>query len=185
LVYGPTGSGIYSRISPFGHTYTCGEVEIIPGLVSGFSLTASPSTANLNALPPSITISGQAMDGTYGMPLVEYFDGSGYLVGSAVATAVAGDGTWLTTATPDLSWVYSGTYQVRVTNIRSDGWYLNIVGTATLSCYGRDRADSDYDGFYDDEDCYPYDPSRWNCGDPGGGCNPINGDLPAMECPVY
>ena len=185
--FGSNGSGILILISPLGHRYTCGQPTVLFGTNSGLSLSAAPCTVDLNALPSSVTITGQAIDGTYGMPLVEYFDSNGYLVGSTSATAVASDGSWLTAPPSNLWSVYSGIYQVRVTNRRSDGWYLNIVGTATMNCYGRDRADSDLDGYYDDEDCYPYDSSRWSCGDPGGGggCNPTNGDLPAMECPVY
>jgi hypothetical protein len=59
---------------------------------------------------------------------------------------------------PDLSYVYSGTYQVKVTNKTYDGYYLNIVGQAPMTGWGRDRSDSDGDGWYDDEDCNPYDP---------------------------
>jgi hypothetical protein len=166
---GPNGVGTFSKTSPRGTTYPyCSSILVIHGNNFGFGLTASPSTADLNALPSSFTISGQGMDGTYGMPMVEYFDSDGYLLGSTLATAVAGDGSWLTTPTPDLSSAYSGTFQIKVTNLRSDGEYLDIVGSATMSCWGRDRPDSDGDGFYDDEDCYPYDPSLW-CGSGGGG----------------
>jgi hypothetical protein len=135
----------------------------------GFSLTANPSGLDLNAPPSSTTISGQGIDGTYGMPTVEYFDGSGFFIGSVTATSVAGDGSWLTAPFPDLSQAYSGTFQLQVSNMSSSGYYLDVVGTATLNCYGRDRPDSDGDGFYDDQDCYPYDPNLWNCNGGGGG----------------
>jgi hypothetical protein len=39
------------------------------------------------------------------------------------------------------------------------GYYAHTVGIATVSAYGRDRYDSDGDGWYDDEDCAPYDPT--------------------------
>lgn len=135
----------------------------------GFFLTADPSSVYLPSPPASSTITGQGMDGTYGMPMVEYFNSNGFLVGSVSATSVASDGTWLQAPMPDLSSVYSGTYQVRVTNKTSEGYYLNVVGTATITGWGRDRVDSDGDGWYDDEDCYPNDATRWDCGDPGGG----------------
>jgi hypothetical protein len=111
------------------------------------------------------------------MPRVEYFDGNGYLVGSVYATSVSGDGTSLTANVPDLSSAYSGNYQIQVSNKTSAGYYAHTVGTASVSAYGRDRFDSDGDGYYDDEDCDPYDPYRstW-C----GGCPE---DPNAIICP--
>jgi hypothetical protein len=125
----------------------------------GLALTASPSSVFLPSPPASGTITGQSFDVTYGMPRVDYFDGHGYLLGSAEATSVTGSGTSLQANMPNLSYVYSGTYRVKVTNKRYDGHYLNIVGSATMTGWGRDRPDSDGDGWYDDEDCAPYDPS--------------------------
>ena len=149
---------------------TC-SVTVIEWRRLGYTLAAAPSGADLNAPPASVTITGQAMDATYGMPTVEYFDPSGYLIGAVAATSVSADGTTLTAPVPNLSGAYSGTFQVQVTNKTAAGYYQDIVGSATLNCWGRDRADSDGDGWYDDEDCYPYDPTRVLCSDPGGGCN--------------
>lgn len=168
---------------------SCITIAVINGNNFGFALSATPSGADLNAPPSTVDITGPSnIDGTYGMPLVEYFDSYGYYIGSVYATSTSG-GTWLRAPTPDLSSVYSGNYQVRVTNIRSDGEYLDIVGSATLSCWGRDRPDSDGDGFYDDEDCHPYDWSRWSCYEPppgdGGGCGGGGLNGPQMECYAY
>ena len=71
---------------------------------------------------------------------------------------MSGDGTSLQGVLPDLSNAYSGTYSIKVINKRYDGYYLNLVGSATVTAWGRDRPDSDGDGWYDDEDCAPYDP---------------------------
>ena len=90
------------------------------------------------------------------MPRVEYFDSNGFLVGAVFATSVSN--TSLTADVPDLSSAYSGSYQIRVTNKTSEGYYAHSVGTANVSAYGRDRLDSDGAGWYDDEDCDPYDP---------------------------
>jgi hypothetical protein len=130
----------------------------------GLSLSASPASVYLPSPPASGTITGQSFDVTYGMPQVDYFDSNGYLVGSVNATSVSGGGTSLQANMPDLSYVYSGTYKVKVTNKTYDGYYMNIVGSATMTGWGRDRPDSDGDGWYDDEDCNPYDPSlNYDC----------------------
>lgn len=130
---------------------------------SNVSLSASPSSVYLPSPPATATVTGQLFDATYGMPEVNYFDSNGYLVGSVLANSVSGS-TSLQANIPDLSNVYSGTYQVRVTNKTSDGYYVHNVGSAPMTTYGRDRADSDGDGWYDDEDCNPWDPSyNYNC----------------------
>lgn len=134
-------------------------VAVIPVTFSNVALSANPSSIYLPGPPSSVTITGNSFDTTYGMPRVDYFDSDGYLVGSVYATSVSG-GTSLTANVPDLSEAYSGSYQVRVTNKTSQGYYSNVVGDASFSAYGRDRYDSDGDGWYDDEDCAPYDPSR-------------------------
>src|SRR6185503_4675902 len=61
------------------------------GLHFGFSRTASPSGVDLNSPPTSTTVSGQAIDATYGMPSVEYYDSSGFFIGSVSATSAASD----------------------------------------------------------------------------------------------
>lgn len=182
---GINGVGTFDMKSPLGNRYSCSSIVVAQGSFFGFTLTAAPSSIDLNAAPSSVTISGQAFDGTYGMPMVEYFDTSGYLIGSATATAVAGDGSWVVATAPDLSVAYSGTFQIQVTNMRSDGEYLDIVGTATMSCYGRDRPDSDGDGYYDDEDCYPYDPTLWCGGGGGDGGGGGGGECFGHECEMY
>lgn len=158
-------------------TVPCSHImSVIPITFSNLSLSASPSSVYLLSPPSTVTITGDLFDQTYGMPRVDYFDGNGYLVGSSYATSVWGS-TSLTANVPDLSSVYSGNYQIRVTNKTYQGYYVHIVGTASVSAYGRDRYDSDGDGYYDDEDCDPYDPYRstW-C----GGCPE---DPTAIICP--
>ena len=87
--------------------------------------------------PTSGTITGQGFDSTYGMPRVDYFDNDHFLIESVYATSVGSGGTSLQTNLPDLSYAYSGTYQIKVTNKRSDGYYLNLVGSATMTGWGR------------------------------------------------
>jgi hypothetical protein len=140
--------------------YTCGQLVVQTGPNYGFALSASPASVYLPSPPASGTITGQSFDATYGMPEVDYFDSNGYLIGAVYATSMSADGTWLQANLPNLSNAYSGTYQIKVTNKTSSGYYLNIVGAATITATGRDRADTDGDGWYDDEDCDPYDPNR-------------------------
>lgn len=163
--------------------FPCDALIYIPVTNSNVSLSASPASVYLPSPPTTATITGQGFDTTYGMPEVEYFDSNGYLVGSVYASSVSGDGTSLQAGVPDLSNVYSGTYQVRVTNEMSGGYYANIVGSATMTGWGRDRVDSDGDGWYDDEDCAPYDPSlNYSCVDTCGG----TGTTPYTLCePIY
>ncbi len=164
--------------------YTCGQVSVHYGFNFNFSLSASPASVDLLNPPTSGTITGQSFDATYGMPRVSYFDSNGYLVGSVYASSVSGDGTTLQANLPDLSYVYSGNYQIEVVNKTYDGYYLNTVGSATMTASGRDRPDSDGDGWYDDEDCNPYDPYlNYNCSN----CNKENVIYEEHEqiCPYY
>ncbi len=151
------------------HGHRCIELHVYAVNNSNHPLSASPSSVYLPTPPATATITGQSFDTTYGMPRVDYTDSNGYLVGSVYATSVSSDGTSLQANMPDLSNVYSGTYQVKVTNKTYDGYYLNIVGKAPMTGWGRDRPDSDGDGWYDDQDCDPYDPGlnydcNQNCG---------------------
>ncbi len=139
------------------HGYQCYNLTVFAVTNSNLSLAASPASVNLTSPPSTATITGQSFDATYAMPRVEYFDGNGFMVGSVLASSVSGS-TSLVAPVPDLSSAYSGTYHIRVTNMTSQGYYLHIVGTATMTAWGRDRPDTDGDGWYDDQDCDPYDP---------------------------
>jgi IPT/TIG domain len=171
----PTGTMTVST------TVSCSLVELIQLTDSNLALSASPSSIDLASPPATVTITGQGFDATYGMPRVEYFDtATGYWVGTSDATSVWSGGTALQCNVPNLSAVYSGAYTVRVTNKTSQGFYTHIVGTATVTAYGRDRADSDGDGWYDDQDCDPWNPFR-NIDCSGGNCS---SDPQPVFCPV-
>ena len=151
----------------------CSNVVVVQVTNSNNALSASPSSINLESPPSTVTITGQSFDTTYGMPRVEYFDGNGFLVGSTTASSVWGSGTALECYVPDLSSAYSGTYTIRVTNKTYQGYYSAIVGTASVTAWGRDRLDSDGDGWYDDQDCDPYNPYVYTDCYCGGGQEPI------------
>lgn len=173
-------TGINGCIAYSPRSGSCGVVIRGPSSF-GFFLTADPGSVNLQAPPPAGNIYGPGgMSTAYGMPKVEYYDQYGYFIGGVNATAVSGDGTWLSAPQPDMSSIYSGNYTVVVAN--ADG---QTVGTAGMNTWGRDRPDSDGDGWYDDEDCHPYDYSRWSCYEPPppNDCNQSYGGH-MMECPV-
>jgi len=91
-----------------------------------------PATADAQAMPSSFTISGDGIDGTYGMPLVDFYDEYGDLMASISATDLGIDGqgtTWLSSNPPYLT--YNGTYFAVVSNVLADGSF-DIVGVATV-----------------------------------------------------
>lgn len=186
IVRYPDGVEKRGNVNPSGYIdaskrgYNCSQLIVTVGSNANFALSANPASVYLPSPPTTGTITGQGFEATYGMPTVDYFDANGYLIGTVYANSVASDGTSLQANIPDLSYIYSGTYQVKVTNKRYDGYYLNIVGSATMTGWGRDRLDSDGDGWYDDEDCEPYDPNITSC---GGGDVCGGGDEPIYVCP--
>lgn len=183
--------------SPRG--FTCGQIETQP--MTGTRLFfASPSAFNLQAPPSAFTIMGETISGAYGMPKVQFFDEWGTFIAETSAYQVAPDGTWLNVSTPDLSGVYSGKYSVEVANMTPSGT-SEVIGSAHLEGYGRDRVDADGDGWFADEECNDYDPNvnPWAPPDCYGGyydrnCNytPDSQECgnncntnPYMECPIY
>jgi hypothetical protein len=67
------------------------------------------------------------------MPVIEYYDQySGILLANTTASSVAGDGSSLEVVTPDLSGVYTGGYNIVVSNKAADG-SNTMVGIAAFS----------------------------------------------------
>ncbi|HKR13403.1 MAG TPA: hypothetical protein VJT15_15170 [Pyrinomonadaceae bacterium] len=133
---------------------------LIPGII--FPFATAPGAVDLMSPPATMEMTGTGLVTTYGMPRIEYRDPyNGALVAVTTATQVR-KGGWLTMTTPDLSAVYSGTYNVFVSNVTADGGYEQ-VGGGTVDTYGRD---------------YVYEPPP----PPGGcGCPP---DGPCLECEI-
>lgn len=158
-----------------GQCYPSAKLTIVGRSFSPFGFSSAQSV-NLQSYPSSLTFhSGAGVHSWYGMPLVQISDSLGNPVPAQVATDMGGDGSWVTINMPNMAGGYSGNYEVVISNRRSDGAYEQ-VGLAYLSTYGNDPADSDGDGYYDYEDCAPYDPTRNincdpvdPCGQPRGG----------------
>jgi len=139
ILAGTGGECIGQLTDPNMDVYA-GQTKTARCLVSGiiFPFATSPAPVNLQAVPGSFDMTGSNLDTTYGMPRVEYFDAySGNIVGTVDATAVSADGSWLQAPAPDLSQVYSGSYNILISNRQADG-SLAYVGTSSVDTYGRD-----------------------------------------------
>lgn len=116
---------------------SCASVEVTT-VGSCFNFFSSPNVVDLLAPPGSFTVSGSGISNAYAMPKVQYVDDStGTLIGSQTAYAVAGDGTWLQAACPDLSSVYSGSFTITVWNMDGASNYYRI-GLASVRTWDRD-----------------------------------------------
>lgn len=137
--------------------YSCSQITAQPVRRIGIFF-AAPSSIDLQAPPPSITITGEAISTSYGMPKVQFYNEYETLVAEVTASDVAPDGSWLTAPTPGLGNVYTGQYSVEVSNVTPYGT-TEVIGAAQLNTYGRDRVDADGDGWYADEECDDNDPN--------------------------
>src|SRR5215213_1128336 len=140
IIAGPFGE-CFGQITDPNMDVSSGNTKtakcVVPGIIFPFS--TAPAPVNLQSVPGTFAMSGGSnLDTTYGMPHVEYFDAySGDVVGSVEATSVAGDGSALQAPSPDLSQVYSGSYNILISNRQSDG-SLSYIGTSYVETYGRD-----------------------------------------------
>lgn len=127
----PTGCIQY--LDPFFRDVTVGSNQVSRCVIAFAGLTADPSSIDLANPPPTVTFAGGGFDATYGMPVIEYYDQySGEMVASTTAFSVAGDGSTTVAYTPSLYGVYSGSYNIFVSNKASDG-SNTMVGVATFS----------------------------------------------------
>jgi hypothetical protein len=115
----------------------CSAVTVSPAGVGFLNFSASPDSIDLNSPPATMTISGSGISSQYYMPRVEFYDNNSNFVGSVTAVWVASDGSSLVAYTPDLSSVYSGTYQLAIVNI-NEGETRELIGVTNVDAYGRD-----------------------------------------------
>ena len=128
-----TNGACLTVLEPSVRNVTAGSTQLARCVVSTLFLTAAPSSINLASPPTTVGIGGGGFTTTYGMPVIEYYDQySGVLVANATATSVAGDGSSLQVVTPDLTGVYTGGYNIVVSNKAADGSNA-IVGIAAFS----------------------------------------------------
>lgn len=105
-----------------------------PGPHLGVSFEAIPSGVDITNPPATLTITGQDMDTTYGMPMVEYYDVNGNLFAQTQASYVAPDGTSLTVSAPDFSSSPTGQYLVVVSNVDPNG-NLVMIGSTSIDVF--------------------------------------------------
>lgn len=134
--------------------------EIIGGFGT-FPFAAFPSSILLSNIPAEMKVAGDGIDTTYGMPVVEYYNDSGALVGTSSATQVAADGKSISGPTPDLSSCYTGEYTLMVNNRAADGSLVQAGGARLRigNDYVQSCVDQDGDGYCVGNDCNDYDPS--------------------------
>lgn len=99
----------------------------------GFSFYSTPSYIDASAPPAKITVHGSGFTSAGGMPVIEYYNNEGTLADSRQATEIAGDGTWASGPTPNLSSSTSGQYVLRARN--ADGTYLGDGAIEMYSPY--------------------------------------------------
>jgi hypothetical protein len=115
-------------------TNNCGSVKAsLSG--TGFFFFA-PSTIDFQAPSATFTITGTDIDASNGMPLIQITH-SGVLVAQTTATEVGNDGTWLQAQTPDLTYAYTGTYDVQVSTADESGQYF-VLSYATMDVINND-----------------------------------------------
>ena len=128
-----TNGACLTVLEPSVRNVTAGSTQLARCVVSTLFLTAAPDSINLASPPSTVGIGGGGFTTTYGMPVIEYYDQySGVLVANATAASVAGDGSSLQVVTPDLTGVYTGGYNIVVSNKAADG-SNSIVGIAAFS----------------------------------------------------
>lgn len=91
---------------------------------------AVPDYVDASNPPSTITITGEGIDATYGMPFVQFFDLDGNLIAQLQASAVAPDGFSLEGATPDLSSISTNSYLIVISNVTADG--TEVIGSTTI-----------------------------------------------------
>lgn len=109
------------------------DIVVLPCQYLGhvFGMSVEPTTADAQAMPAMFTAVGQGIDGTYGMPMVEFFDEYGRQVATVYASSVGTttEGPTLTGAMPYLP--YNSVYVVMVSSVLSDGTY-DVGGVSSL-----------------------------------------------------
>jgi hypothetical protein len=139
-------------------TGNCGSVKATLAGLGFFFL--SPSPFDFQAPASTITVMGDSIDATYGPPKVVIMQ-SGAFVAQPTVTAVSGDGTWVQASTPDLTYMYTGTYDVEVSAMDEYGSYY-VLSYATMEVVNNDPPPPP-DPVEGDPDPCRFDGRDWYC----------------------
>jgi hypothetical protein len=120
---GPCGN--QSTVATVGDQQTQ-DLDCI-GTALGFILT--PGTLYVSSPPAHLSITGSGILTTYGMPHVQIFNSVGAKVADVVATSVTNNGQALTSPTPSLAGLTTGTYGLEVLNVQSNGSLAPVGAT--------------------------------------------------------
>lgn len=119
---GPVAVGKISHI-------TCEPPSSVPQVIAS-PFTLSPNPINTTAPPSSVTVTGEGLNTTYGLPLIQYYDLNGNLVAQENATSVSSP-TAMVVSGGGISHLPVGTYAGYVSNAGPNGTW-NYVGTGSL-----------------------------------------------------
>jgi hypothetical protein len=103
------------------------------------ALILTPSPINVNSLPSTISVQGDAvLNSSFGTPTVDFYNESGYVIGSTTVASISGNGSSASISTPAfLANQYSGYYVAAVSNINAD-YSSSVVGAGAIELEGRD-----------------------------------------------
>jgi len=114
-----------------------GEVILdCPGRLIGFA--SLPDAIDAQNPPASVTISGEGIQNTYGMPMIAFYDAAGNVAASTAANQlVEGKNGFsgITVNVPQLTLAYDGIYAVLVHNVNADGTW-EAIGATSMTIYG-------------------------------------------------
>ena len=122
---GPCGG--QSTVATVGNQQTQ-DLDCI-SIVLGFGV--APSSLSTSSPPAGLSITGESISTTYGMPHVQIFDNLGTMMADLVATSVSDGGLVLASPSPIMDGWSTGTYGLEVLNVQSDG-SLSPVGAAPV-----------------------------------------------------
>ncbi|SRR6266700_2196040 len=121
-------------------TIGAGATQDLDCIAIWFNFSIAPNPIDVMAPPATITIAGNGLTTTYGMPQVQFFNSAGTIVGQSTATSVTNGGQTLTAPMPSLGTLNTATYGIKILNVQSGG-SLVTAGLLPVQIDGREPRD--------------------------------------------